>query len=64
MWMFPRNIRRIEPWKLTQISSALEVCIGDVQSQDVQDELYKQLSELGVKSGFFSLFPLAFRKFP
>ena len=49
MWMFPRNIRRIEPWKLTQISSALEVCIGDVQSQDVQDELYKQLSELGVK---------------
>lgn len=50
MWMFPRNIRRIEPWKLVQISKLIAACTGDLVSQDVQDQLYLQLQELGVKA--------------
>ena len=49
MWMFPRNIRRIDPWKLTQIASTLSFSTGDVKSQEIQDALYANLSELGVK---------------
>lgn len=47
--MFPRNIRRILPWKLSQISTLLRACDGDIQSQDIQDSLYEALSGLGVK---------------
>lgn len=32
LWMFPRNIRRIEPWKLVQITKLLMSNTGDVQS--------------------------------
>ena len=49
MWMFPRNIRRIEPWKLSQISSLLNACQVMPKTQSVQDDLYAQLAELGVK---------------
>lgn len=49
LWMFPRNIRRIEPWKLVQITKLLMSNTGDVQSQQVQDALYRQLHQLGVK---------------
>lgn len=49
MWMFPRNIRRILPWKLSQISTLLLACDGNIQSQDIQDSLYEALSGLGVK---------------
>lgn len=49
MWMFPRNIRRIEPWKLVQIASILEACTANTMEQSVQDGLYDQLEKLGVK---------------
>lgn len=49
MWMFPRNIRFIAPWKLNQIASILYSTTGDPASQDVQDQLYDQLANLGVK---------------
>lgn len=49
MWMFPRNIRRIDPWKLVQITQLIEACEGNMTSQSVQDELYRMLSDLGVK---------------
>lgn len=49
MWMFPRNIRRIEPWKLVQIAQLLEASEGDIRAQGVQDQLYGALSALGVK---------------
>lgn len=49
MWMFPRNIRRIEPWKLVQIAQLLEASEGDIRDQGVQDQLYGALSALGVK---------------
>lgn len=49
MWMFPRNIRRIEAWKMVQISQLLDACTGVMTDQLVQENLYKQLSELGLK---------------
>lgn len=49
MWMFPRNIRRIDPWKLVQITQLIEACEGNITSQSVQDELYRMLGNLGVK---------------
>lgn len=49
MWMFPRNIRKIEAWKLVQISQLLEACTGNTTSQTVQDQLYDQLENLGLK---------------
>lgn len=51
MWMFPRNIRFIAPWKLNQIASLLYSATGDAGSQSVQDQLYDQLAQLGVKIG-------------
>ena len=49
MWMFPRNIRRIEPWKISQIASLLQAASGDAGSQELQDELYAELGRLGIK---------------
>lgn len=49
MWMFPRNIRFIDPWKLVQISKIFDFCSADVTDQVVQDSLYSQLEDLGVK---------------
>ena len=48
-WMFPRNIRRIEPWKMDQIINVLLACQGDTTSQEVQDFLYDELENLGIK---------------
>lgn len=28
--MFPRNIRRIEPWKISQIASLIQAAMGEV----------------------------------
>lgn len=54
MWMFPRNIRCIEPRKLAQISKLIVVCTGDLVPQEVQDDLHLhlhlQLQELIVHS--------------
>lgn len=49
MWMFPRNIRKIEAWKMVQIAQLLDACTGDTTSQIVQDQLYAQLDKLGLK---------------
>lgn len=48
-WMFPRNIRRIEPWKLDQILNLLLACQEDTSTQDVQDWLYQELERLNIK---------------
>ena len=48
-WMFPRNIRMIEPWKLDQILTLLMATSADFASQTVQDALYEELGTLGVK---------------
>lgn len=50
MWMFPRNIRRIEPWKLVQIAKIVDAETGDLTDQRVQDALYAMLDEKQVKS--------------
>lgn len=49
MWMFPRNIRRIEPWKISQIASLLYAGMGEAGNQELQDKLYEQLSKFGIK---------------
>ncbi len=49
-WMFPRNIRYIEPWKLSCILSALTSLKNpDMGSRETQDMLYAFLAEYGVK---------------
>ena len=48
--MFPRNIRRIEPWKLVCIGRLIEACSENIVKQDIQDQLYEQLAILGVKT--------------
>lgn len=51
VWMFPRNIRNIEPWKLHQILTVLMeyAQTSDVSSQQVQDLLYSILASIGLK---------------
>lgn len=49
MWMFPRNIRQILPWKLHQILQIMLAFEGDAGSQETQDAMYEQLASLGVK---------------
>ena len=49
MWMFPRNIRYIDPWKLTSIAGLLDSAGGCAQDQAAQDECYAELERLGVK---------------
>lgn len=52
IWMFPRNIRRITPWKSAQI---LQLIITNLEStewkndQEFQNKLYYSLVDLGVK---------------
>lgn len=48
-WMVPRNIRKIEPWKLVQIATILHNCGGSAGNQDLQDDLYEELERLGIK---------------
>lgn len=49
MWMVPRNIRRIEPWKVSIIATLLDLNQGNVQSQTLQNQIYDKLSQQGVK---------------
>ena len=49
MWMLPRNIRKIEPWKLVQIANIICACDAQISDQRVQNTLYSQLCELGIK---------------
>jgi len=52
IWMFPRNIRRITPWKAAQI---MQLIITNLESsewrndQDLQNKLYNSLVDLGIK---------------
>jgi len=52
MWMFPRNIRRISPWKVAQIVTIMR-CIVDSDSwagrQDMQNSFCKALEAAGLK---------------
>lgn len=50
MWMVPRNIRQIKPWKVMQIATLLSACGGNAQGQEQQDFLYTELENLGLKS--------------
>ena len=47
--MFPRNIRRIEPWHLVRLVQLLQETQREVTSQKNQDYLYGELASLGVK---------------
>ena len=51
MWMIPRNIRKIEPWKLVQIANLIYTAAPtqEIKKQQTQDLLYEQLAHLGVK---------------
>ena len=49
MWMVPRNIRYIEPWKLMQIMTLLKSFDGNAADQSLQDAIYEELAALGVK---------------
>ncbi len=52
IWMFPRNIRRLEPWKISEILTQLSIAvIGRSWSgeQELQDEFTDLLEESGIK---------------
>lgn len=51
IWMFPRNIRDIRPWKLHQILNVLMQFNGncDLSSHQAQIDMYHLLNEVGVK---------------
>ena len=36
MWMLPRNVRKIEPWKLVQIANIICACDAQISDQRVQ----------------------------
>lgn len=53
-WMIPRNIRKINPWKINQIVQLLrDVISNDVWegNQALQNEFIDSLNNLGIKSG-------------
>ncbi|MCK9548253.1 MAG: hypothetical protein M0Q37_07035 [Sphaerochaeta sp.] len=55
IWMFPRNIRNIEPWKLNQILKVLMYCDDlDHFSTDDQKQIYRLFEEVGIKSKAFT----------
>jgi hypothetical protein len=52
VWMFPRNIRRISPWKMSQILSLMMQLTRDTEwagNQDLQDAFCKALEVAGLK---------------
>ena len=52
IWMFPRNIRRIYPWKIAQIATLLRDAVSDESwqgRQDIQNSFCKALEEAGLK---------------
>lgn len=48
-WMFPRNVRRITPWKMVQITMLMDTASGNTSDQSYQDQLYWRLANLNVK---------------
>jgi len=54
-WMFPRNIRKIPPWKMSKILLIFsnKNKINWISNQNIQDEFYKTLEKIGLKrTGF------------
>ena len=50
VWMFPRNIRDIAPWKLYRILKILVQCDDiDQYSGEDQKMMYRLLEESGIK---------------
>lgn len=52
IWMFPRNIRRIYPWKLAQIATLLRDAVSGESwkgRQDIQNSFCKALESAGLK---------------
>lgn len=51
IWMFPRNIRQIWPWKLYQTMNVLMQFNGkeNIRDKDIQQHMYELLEGLGVK---------------
>lgn len=52
IWMFPRNIRRIYPWKIAQIATLLREAVSDESwqgRQDIQNSFCKALEAAGLK---------------
>jgi hypothetical protein len=49
LWMLPRNIRRVEPLKLSRILSCLFTVAQPLNNQKLQDQLYSQFENLGLK---------------
>lgn len=52
IWMFPRNIRRISPWKISQIVTILQDVVADSDwqgRQDIQNSFCKALESAGLK---------------
>ncbi|HCE45521.1 MAG TPA: hypothetical protein DET40_18430 [Lentisphaeria bacterium] len=52
MWMFPRNIRRISPWKIAQIVSLINELKGESYwsgNQELQNIFCKALESAGLK---------------
>lgn len=54
-WMFPRNIRKIHPWKITQLISIFTELNRNtsqwVGNQDVQNQFARLLYQAGLKRG-------------
>ncbi len=59
VWMFPRNIRKIPPWKMSNILHIflMQNKIGWMSDQNVQNEFYKYLEESGLKTEGFLYHP-------
>lgn len=57
LWMFPRNIRRIEPWKISQIlvlfMQYIDNCGTLRGNQDIQNSFCKALENAGLKKAGF-----------
>ena len=52
IWMFPRNIRRIYPWKIAQIATLLRDAVSGESwtgRQDIQNSFCKALESAGLK---------------
>ena len=52
LWMFPRNVRRIEPWRVAQQLSYLMPFLGGEWNQRPQNEFRKKLVSIGVVRDF------------
>lgn len=52
LWMFPRNVRRVEPWRVAQQLSFLLPFKGRAWDQASQNEFRKKLVSIGIVQDF------------